>query len=236
MLEVSDGKVGDALIAALRAALAEQADAGNAAAMRAYMKSAMPYLGVKMPLVQAIGKEVFATHPLGSFVEWRETVLRLWREAAYREERYAAINLTEARRYAAYQTLDALPMYEEMIVSGAWWDLVDGIAGHRIGDLLRRYPEPMRETVLAWSRSPDMWLRRTSIICQSRFKGDTDPDLLYSCIAPNLADKDFFIRKAIGWALREYGKSHPEAVREYVAAHEAELSPLSRREALKHLG
>jgi len=225
----------EALITTLRAALSDHADPANAAAMRAYMKSAMPYLGVKMPLVQAICREVFAAYPLPSFDDWRDTVLRLWREAQFREERYAAINLAEFRHYAAYQTLDTLPMYQEMIVTGAWWDLVDAIAGHRIGELLRRYPGPMRQTMLAWSRSPDLWLRRTSIICQSRFKGATDTNLLYACIEPNLEDKDLYIRKAIGWALREYAKTNPQAVLDYVAAHDAQLSGLSRREALKHL-
>ena len=81
-----------------------------------------------------------------------------------------------------------------------------------------------------------MWKRRSSILCQVGLKGETDPDLLYDCIAPNFVDKEFFIRKAIGWALREYAWTDPKEVRRYVREHEAELSPLSRREALKNLG
>lgn len=128
----------------------------------------------------------------------------------------------------------SLPLFEHLIVSGAWWDLVDGLATHEIGDLLRRYLEPMRETVLAWSRGPDPWLRRTAIICQVSFKSATDEALLHACIEPSLRERGFFLRKAIGWALREYAKTNAEGVRRYIAHHEHELSGLSRREALKY--
>jgi 3-methyladenine DNA glycosylase AlkD len=223
------------LIAAVREELAQVADPAKAPAMQAYMKSAMPYLGVPAPQLRRVCRAVFAAHPLASFEEWRETALALWREAHYREERYAAIGLTGDRRYRAYQRLDALPIYEEMIVTGMWWDYVDDLATHRIGSLLALYPEPMRATMLSWSRDANLWKRRTAILCQLSFKAATDEELLFACIAPNLLDKDFFIRKAIGWALREYSKTRPDTVRRYVREHDTELSPLSRREALKHI-
>ena len=223
------------LIAAIRAELARAADPAKAATMQAYMKSAMPYLGVPLPLVRAACRIVFSDHPLESFVAWRDTALSLWRAAQFREERYAAIALTGDRRYRDYQRLAALPMYEEMIVSGALWDYVDELASHRIGPLLARYPEEMRAEMLAWSRDDNLWKRRAAILAQIGFKGATDEELLYACIAPNLSDHDFFIRKTIGWALREYAKTNPDAVRRYVHEHEAQLSPLSRREAIKHL-
>lgn len=227
---------GDELIAAVRAALAEHADPEKAPGMQAYMKSALPYHGVKMPLLRQICRQVFAAHPLRSFEAWQAAVLALWREAAYREERYAAIALTGDRRYRDYQRLETLPLYEELIVTGAWWDYVDDLASHRIGELLRRYPERMRATMLAWSRDPDVWKRRTAILCQLAFKDTTDEELLFAVITPNLRDPEFFIRKGTGWALREYAKANPDAVRWYVAEHQAEMSPLSRREALKHVG
>lgn len=223
------------LIAAVRKELARVADPTKAPAMQAYMKSAMPYLGVPAPASRQVCRAVFAAYPLASYDEWRETALALWREARYREERYAAIGLTGDRRYRAYQRLDALTMYEEMITNGAWWDYVDDLATHRVGPLLALYPDPMRATMLAWSRDANLWKRRTAILCQLSFKAATDEDLLYACIEPNLSDKEFFIRKAIGWALREYAKTRPGAVRRYIREHEATLSPLSRREATKHL-
>jgi 3-methyladenine DNA glycosylase AlkD len=223
------------LIAAIREELAQVADPAKAPAMQAYMKSAMPYLGVSTPQLRLVCRSVFAAHPLASFAEWHDTALALWREARYREERYAAMGLTGDRHYRDYQRLDALPMYEEMIVGGAWWDFVDDLATHRVGSLLALYPDPMRATMLAWSRDANLWKRRTAILCQNTFKAATDEELFFACIEPNLSDRDFFIRKAIGWALREYAKTRPAAVRRYVREHEATLSPLSRREATKHL-
>lgn len=113
---------------------------------------------------------------------------------------------------------------------------MDGLATREVGDLLRRYATAMRPRLLAWSRADDPWLRRTSIICQVGFKAHTDTELLYACIQRSLGERDFFLRKAIGWALREYAKVNPQAVRIYVEEHERQLSALSRREALKHLG
>ncbi len=236
----ADGRAADepdaALLAALRAGLAQAADPSQAKPMRAYMKSAMPFLGVKTPGVRRVCRAVFAAHPLGSFARWEATIRALWREARYREERYAAIELAGYLRYRDYQTLDALPLYDEMIVSGAWWDLVDALATHQIGELLRRYPEPMKVTVLAWSRDANLWRRRAAILCQNSFKAATDEGLLFACIEPNLADRNFFMRKGIGWALREYAKTNPDEVRRFVREHGTTMSPLSRREALKHLG
>jgi 3-methyladenine DNA glycosylase AlkD len=223
------------LVAAVRAALAERADPTRADGMQAYMKSSMPYRGVTSPVLRLISREVFPSYPVDTFDDWRATVLALWDEASFREERYAALALVGARRYASFRTLEALPLFEQLIVSGAWWDLVDGLATHEIGDLLRGYPTAMRDILLGWSRGLDPWLRRTSIICQVGFKLATDQDLLYACMEPSLGERGFFLRKAIGWALREYAKAAPDEVRRYVAAHEAHLSGLSRREALKHL-
>jgi len=204
--------------------------------MRAYMKSAMPYLGVQTPRLREACRVAFPAHPLASFDDWRDTVLALWHGARFREERYAALMLTGERGYRDYQTLDALPLYEELIVTGAWWDYVDLIATQRIGPLLKRYPARMSRTMRVWSRSKDLWKRRTAILCQLSFKADTDLALLYDCIEPNLADREFFIRKAIGWALRQHAWTDAREVRRYVAKNRARLSPLSVREALKNVG
>jgi 3-methyladenine DNA glycosylase AlkD len=224
-----------ALLRSIRTALREVADPGRAPAMQAYMKSSMPYLGVAAPKVRAVCRATFASHPFPSAEQWRADVLTLWRGAEHREERYAAIALCHHRKAAAFQTLDALPMYEEMIVTGASWDYVDGLAGHRIGALLEAYPKEMRRTMLSWSRSPDLWKRRTSILCQMFRRDSTDLPLLYACIEPSLGSKEFFLRKAIGWALRQVAWHDPGEVVRYVEAHAAELSPLSKREALKNV-
>jgi len=224
------------LIRAIRQTLAERGDPAKAAPMRAYMKSTMPYRGVTSPVQRGIYKELFAANPLEDVEAWQGTALELWRTADYREERYAAIALTGAKRYDAFQTLATLPMYEEMIVTGAWWDYVDEVATHRIATLVRRFPKPMAKTLRAWSCGEDAWKRRSSIICQVGFKAETDLDLLYACIRPSLAERGFFLRKAIGWALRAYAWTDPREVQRYVKEHEAELSGLSKREALKNVG
>ncbi|HZN15692.1 MAG TPA: DNA alkylation repair protein [Acidimicrobiales bacterium] len=225
-----------ALISSLRKELQTAADATKAPGMQAYMKSTMPYYGVSSVPLRKILKELFADHPLDGVDRWRDTVLDLWRKAKFREERYAAIELTGHKLYREHQTPDvALPMYDEMIVTGAWWDYVDHVGIHRIGPLLRSHPKALRPVVKRWSTDGDLWRRRTSIICQISFRGDADLDLLYANIEPNLADKDFFIRKAIGWALRTYAWADPAEVVRYVEANQARLSPLSQREALKNV-
>ena len=127
-----------------------------------------------------------------------------------------------------------LPVYEEIIRNGAWWDLVDGVA-HRIFDLLRTHRPELERVLRSWSEDPDLWIRRSAIIAQLGAKTATDSELLAAVIEPSLADREFFIRKAIGWALREYSKTDPAWVRQFVERHEAALSPLSRREALRNL-
>jgi len=225
-----------ALIAALRRELKAHGDPKRAIGAQAYMKSKMPYYGVPTPLQRKIFKQLFAARPLPSEPAWRATLLAVWRGAKFREERYAAIAMTEDRRFADWQTLAALPLYEEMIVTGAWWDFVDVLASHRLGHLLRTQPRAFKPVMRAWSRDENMWKRRSAILCQLGFKRETDLKLLYDCIEPNLADREFFIRKAIGWALRQYAWTDPQEIRRYVLKHAADLSPLSRREALKNVG
>jgi 3-methyladenine DNA glycosylase AlkD len=204
--------------------------------MQRYMKSAIPYHGVPTPAMREIFKNVYADIDFPDADSWKAAVLHIWRHARCREEMYAAIALCESKKAADFQTPLALPIYEEMVVTGAWWDVVDTIASHSVGGLLRQYPGRIGKSMRAWSRCPDIWKRRTSIICQLRFKKDTDLDLLYACIEPSLGSKEFFLRKAIGWALRQYAWTDPREVRRYVRAHDSRLSTLSKREALRNIG
>jgi 3-methyladenine DNA glycosylase AlkD len=203
--------------------------------MQAYMKSVMPFYGVQAPRIRAIYREVFAEHPLGDRDSWLVTVRALWREATHREERYVAIALTGDRRYHGFQTADlVLDLYEELVVTGAWWDYVDEVAIRRIGPILRVQPSEVTPMMRAWAVDRDLWKRRTSIICQIGSKSATDRTLLTYAIDRNADDRDFFIRKAIGWALREHAKVDPGWVRAFVASRDGALSGLSKREALKN--
>ena len=224
------------LLAAVRRELRRLGDPEVARGAQAYMKSEMPFHGVPAVPMRAGFRRVFGEIDFDSAGEWRRRILALWRGARFREERYAAIELSGDRRARSFQTLDALPMYEEMIVTGAWWDYVDVLAKHRLGPLLTSHPAPMRRTMLAWSKSEDLWKRRSAILCQLGFEARTDLDLLYACIAPSLSSREFFLRKAIGWALRQHAWIDPAEVRRYVREAGDALSPLSRREALKNIG
>jgi 3-methyladenine DNA glycosylase AlkD len=225
----------DTLLPKLRKALRKVANPAKAAAMQAYMKSVMPYHGVQTPLFRQVCRDVFSEVSFDNASQWREQVLALWRNARFREERYAALFLSGDKRAREFQTPAAVKVYEEFITTGAWWDYVDTIASNSLGPILNNYPTPMRRKMLAWSECDDLWKRRSSIICQLGFKGQTDLELLYACIEPSLESREFFLQKAIGWALRQYARTNPTEVRRYVQLYESRLSALSRREAMKHL-
>jgi 3-methyladenine DNA glycosylase AlkD len=221
------------LIAAVRSQLEARAHFGKAAGMQAYMKSTMPYLGVPAPQHREAMKAAFQPYGDMSIEDWQDTVLTLWREAEFREERYAAIALTGLRVYSAFQSPEIVPMYEEMVVDGAWWDYVDAIATRRIGPLLVAYPEDMARRLLDWANGHNMWKRRSAIISQVVGRDGVDMPLLFRFIEPSLDSREFFLRKAIGWALRELAKQEPDTVERYVEENCDRLSGLSKREAIR---
>ncbi|MCR1784369.1 DNA alkylation repair protein [Nocardioides carbamazepini] len=218
------------LSAAVRTTLRAAADASLAPGQQAYMKSAMPFLGVRGPevrrLTRALVREQAVREPAVLVAAARE----LWDDATHREERYAAAAILGLRPLKG--DLSLVPFHEHIARTGAWWDHVDEAAG-RVADLHDAHPVETAQTVLRWSTDDFLWVRRLAILSQLGRKERVDRDLLTTLIEPNLADPDFFIRKAIGWSLREVARRHPAWVRAYADSHD--LSPLSRREALKHL-
>ena len=223
-------KIRDSVIAALRTA----ADPARAVQQQAYMKSEMPYFGVGVPHCRRLASSVFRMHPLPDAHAWETAILDLWRKATHREERYAAIELLLFRRYSRWLEPARLPLVEELVVTGAWWDYVDAIAGRGVGTMLAAHPDATKPVLREWAMSADIWKRRTAILAQLRAKGATDTRLLADAIRPSIGESEFFLRKGIGWALREYSKTDPVWVRAFVETH-AGLSDLSRREARKHL-
>ncbi|HET7741859.1 MAG TPA: DNA alkylation repair protein [Mycobacterium sp.] len=224
------------LITRVRHELAAAGDPDRAPLMQRYMKSAMPFHGVRLPEVRRICRTVFDTHRLDSEESLDDTVGQLFTAADFREERYAAIQLARYRLYRRYQTPARFPLYRTLIITGAWWDTVDEIAANLIGPILASHPGQVRSTLVAWATDPNLWLRRTAVIAQLGAKHHTDLELLTLAIDANAADTDFFIRKAIGWALRQYARTDPAWVRAFVETREHRLSGLSKREACKHLG
>jgi 3-methyladenine DNA glycosylase AlkD len=220
------------LIGEIRTRLETVADPDRAPQMQAYMKSAMPYLGVRVPEVRRLTHAASRSRPFTELGVLVATVRMLWDDARYREHRYAATALCDTDSAQRLRSPMLLPLYRDLIVAGAWWDHVDELA-HRVGELLAGWPTQIRPELCRWIVADDRWLRRTAIIAQLGRKRETDVSLLAKAIDANAGERDFFLRKAIGWALREYARTDPEWVRGFVAARE--LSPLSRREALKHL-
>lgn len=212
--------------------LAAAGEPGTAADMQRYMKTAMPFLGVRAPIAQRIVRETVREVGTTRWEDFHAAAQDLWEAAGHREQWYAAQQLTGYR--ACSGRIELLPLYERMVVDGAWWDIVDN-CHRRFGALLREHRDQIDPLLRSWAVDPNPWKRRSAIIAQLSAKADTDVGLLEAAIVPNLEERDFFLRKAIGWALREYAKTDPEWVRAFVARNEAQLSGLSRREALKNL-
>jgi 3-methyladenine DNA glycosylase AlkD len=206
-------------------------------AQQRYMKSALPYRGLTSPQLTTVLKPILGDPGLRltDRAVWEGTIGALWDEAAYREEWYAAIALARDRRYRGWVDSDSMALWRHLVMTGAWWDVVDEVATHLVREVLDRAPDVEGLRLREWAVDEHLWLRRTAIIAQVGRGDRLDEDLLTDAIEPNLADRDFFIRKAIGWALRDHARVAPDWVRAFVGAHEAELSGLSRREAMRHL-
>jgi 3-methyladenine DNA glycosylase AlkD len=228
------------LVEAIRAALRAHADAEKAPAMQAYMKSAMPFFGVARLVLDRVVVDAVKAQPLSSTAELFTAMAALWRNARHREERYAAIELPTC--IGAHRRLIApalLPLVEEMIVTGAWWDHVDDLSGNVLAELLRAHPDDVKPLLRRWAKGDDMWLRRAAMLCQRKLRGaDFDAVLFYETVLASIGGKtkfadEFFIRKGIGWALRERSYAAPDEVMAFCREYDAQLSPLTKREALR---
>ncbi|MFW5498677.1 MULTISPECIES: DNA alkylation repair protein [unclassified Maridesulfovibrio] len=222
------------ILTAVRKTLQDLADPERAPDMKKYMKSEMDFYGIPTPLRRKSCIRIFKEFEPWDFDKWQAAVLEIWREAEFREERYSALDLIDWKPCIKFHTWEALPMVEEMIVSGSWWDYCDALT-LPLGNILRAEPKRMSALMLEWSTDDHMWKRRSSILCQLRFKDELNFTLLQQCIEPNIDSKEFFLRKAIGWSLRDYAWTHPQIVKDYVDANADSLSGLSKREALKNM-
>ncbi|MBC2183602.1 DNA alkylation repair protein [Listeria sp. FSL L7-0233] len=197
--------------------------------MEAYMKNQFTFLGIRAgerkKLVATFLKEN------GTPVDLLGLAATLFAEEE-REFQYVAIDLLS--RYGKKQPSEAIEVYEKLIVTKSWWDTVDGLAGTVVSNHFKLYPDLIPTYNEAWINGDNIWLARTAILFQLKYKEQTDVELLFSNCEKWLDSKEFFIQKAIGWALRQYAKVDSEAVRQFVNSHT--LAPLSRREALKHIG
>jgi 3-methyladenine DNA glycosylase AlkD len=217
----------DRLVATYGAA----ADQARAVAMRAYMRDQFDFLGIQSPQQRLLSREVLAG--LGSPAEQdlRDIALGAW-DLAEREFQYFACGVL--RRHVRVCSAEFVGTAEHLVVTKPWWDTVDALASRVVGPLVRQHPS-LVATMDAWIADENLWRIRTALLHQLSAKEATDADRLFRYCVAQAGHRDFFVRKAIGWALREYARTDPAAVGGFVRAHERRLSPLSVREAMKNL-
>ncbi|HJS17667.1 MAG TPA: DNA alkylation repair protein [Anaerolineales bacterium] len=216
-------------IASLKELFEQHANPVQAAPMKKYMRDQFEYLGIKSPQVKALIREYISKHGLPALDDVNEISRELW-ELPQREFHYAAISLLE--RLEKKLPSKSIKTLEYLITHKSWWDTVDNIS-HIVGVLFKRFPDVRAKYLPKWRASENIWLRRTAILFQLDYKQETDFALLCEIIRENLGSREFFINKAIGWALRQYARTDPKAVKNFVKS--TALNPLSRREAMKHI-
>ena len=204
------------------------ANADDARAMKAYMRGRFEFLGVKTPARRKAAKAFFKKHG-GADIDWR-FVRQAW-EHPFREMQYAALDYLETRKNLLRP--GDLPQLKKLAQTKSWWDTIDFL-DRLAGGIIAGFPET-RPVILQWSRDADIWLRRLAIDHQLLRKDQTDQHLLEQISVNNLNQTEFFINKAIGWALRDYSKTNPGWVKNFIRQHHGKMAPLSIREASKYL-
>jgi 3-methyladenine DNA glycosylase AlkD len=221
-----------ALVAYVAAELATRADPAKAPRMAAYLKTDMPFYGVQKQGRTEVMRGVRRRFPITTRDDYRAAITALW-DQPHREEKYLAVGI--ATRHREYLTFDELPLLRRLITEGAWWDFVDEVAARGVGHVLLHERELMGPELDVWIDDADMWIRRSALIAHLGHKERTDEEQLFTHCLKRAHEKEFFIRKAIGWALRQYARTAPEAVRTFALEHRDQLSGLTFREATKHL-
>ncbi|WP_406417640.1 DNA alkylation repair protein [Streptomyces sp. NBC_01614] len=230
--EVPRSGLADTVLERLTAMYAAAADPLRAAGARAYMKDVAPFLGIPTPERRALSRAVLTGTPRPDEADCTAIALRCW-ELPEREYHYFAVDYL--RRHVGRCSSGFLPVTRHLITTVSWWDTVDALAAHVVGGLVAADPK-LTADMDAWIVDDDLWVARTALLHQLRYKDHTDTRRLFAYCLRQSGHTDFFIRKAIGWCLREYAKTDPEAVREFLARERGRFAPLSVREALKNIG
>ena len=204
-------------------------DPEKAGPMEAYMRYQFPFLGIAGPERNALYRKYFLSAKKTKMIDW-DFVDTCW-EKEPREYQYVAANYLKAMQ--SYLTKDDLPKLERLVVTKSWWDTVD-ILDRVVESLVANHPE-LEEVILKWSLSDNIWLRRVAIDHQLLRKEKTNVQLMEKILVNNLDQTEFFINKAIGWALRDYSKTNPEWVARFIEQNKKRMSELSIREASKYL-
>jgi 3-methyladenine DNA glycosylase AlkD len=205
-------------------------DKKKAVNMAAYLKDQFACFGIKAPVRNQIQRKWFAEIKDAGLDHW-DVVYNLW-ALDEREFHYIAIDYLKRLPKKKYQK-DDYKCIEELIISKSWWDSVDGLATNIAGAYFQAFPEMIDPVITKWRNSDNMWLNRTCLIFQLKYKENIDFNLLKDLILQFLPVKEFFIQKAIGWSLRQHSKIDPDAVRKFV--EDLDLSTVAKREAYKYI-
>lgn len=208
------------------------ADPAKASQMQAYMKTEMPFYGINQPERDRVSRRFKEAFPPATETEWRTAIRTLW-TLPHREEKYAALDY--AAMFPEFRQPAAMDFFGQLAREGAWWDLVDFVATRLVSPTLLNHRHAVRPVIDRWVRDDSLWLRRTALLSQLKHKAHTDERQLFGHTLLRRGETAFFIRKAIGWALRDYSSTAPQAVLGFLEQHGAELSRLSYREAAKRL-
>ena len=219
-------------VLSLKTLFKQNANPAQAGPMKKYMRDQFDYLGIKTPIRVALQNEFIKENGLPPLDELDSISRDLW-DLPQREFQYTATSLIG--RLENKLEPEFITTLEYLLVTKSWWDTVDTIAGNAVGTHFKRFPKVREKYLKKWRKSDNFWLRRTALLFQLGYKKDTDFDLLCEIIHENLGSDEFFINKAIGWALRQYAWTDPKPVKKFVKATK-DLHPLSRREALKNIG
>jgi 3-methyladenine DNA glycosylase AlkD len=231
-LGVPRSTLADTVLERLTAVYPAAADPERAAATRAYVRNVAPFLGITTPERRALSRTVLEGMPRPDEADCAAIALRCWR-LPEREYHYFAVDYL--RRHLGRCSSALLPVARHLVTTVSWWDTVDALAAHVVGGLVAADPK-LTADMDAWIVDDDLWVARTALLHQLRYKERTDADRLFANCLRQSGHSDFFIRKAIGWCLREYAKTDPEAVRAFLARERGSFAPLSVREALKNIG
>ncbi|MEW2175689.1 DNA alkylation repair protein [Streptomyces sp. NPDC005406] len=207
------------------------ADPVRARSAAAYMKHVAPFLGIPTPRRRALSRIVLEGTARPQESDCTAVALRCW---ALPEREYHYFAADYLRRHIARCSSGFVPVLRHLVTTVPWWDTVDTLAAHVAGPLVAADPE-LRRTMDEWIEDDDLWIVRTALLHQLRFKEATDAHRLFAYCLRRADHPDFFVRKAIGWCLREYAKTDPAAVRDFVDDARDRLAPLSVREATRHL-
>ena len=218
-------------ILSLETAFQEKSNSENAVAMAKYMRNHFSFFGIKTEERRVIFKDIWKENQVEVKKNPREIALKLFSKTE-RELQYCAIEIIIKQLKGKYKK-DDIKLIEKLLITNSWWDSVDTIAKNILGKYLIEYPLETEKVIQRFSNSENMWLNRSAILFQLGYKQKTNFEILKSECEKHKKSNEFFIQKAIGWALREYGKTNPEAVRNFVA--NGNLKPLSTKEALKNI-